>query len=67
MNATYAVVTVIASMVTVLIAVAGLLVALFRRGINEGRLAEILSNLQSLTTDHEARIRVLEAHRASGP
>lgn len=51
---------VVASMFSVAVAVAGLLAALFKRGINEGRLTEILSNLQSIVHDHEMRLRELE-------
>lgn len=56
-------ITLIADVVTVMGAVGGLLIALFKKGYNDGRLAEILSNLQTYATDHEARIRVLETHQ----
>lgn len=39
---------------------AGFIVSLFRRGLNEGRLTEILSTLQTIASDHESRIRTLE-------
>ena len=52
--------TLITSMVAVVVAVAGLLAAIFRRGQNEGRLTEILSELRRITSDHESRIRILE-------
>ena len=60
-NALY--ITLIADVVTIMVAVGGLLVALFKKGYNDGRLAEILSNLQSITTDLEARMRVLETRQ----
>lgn len=53
-----------ADVITIMTAVGGLMIALFRRGSYEGRQTEILSNLQTLATDHEARIRVLETHRS---
>jgi hypothetical protein len=54
------IVAIIALCFTAVVAVGGLLAALFRRGMNEGRLTEILSTLQTIVSDHEARIRVLE-------
>lgn len=67
----YSLTIVLASMATVFVAVSGLLVAIFKRGrsegVNEGRLTQILANLQTIITDHEARLRVLESHRTPGP
>jgi hypothetical protein len=52
-----------ASCVAVLVAVAAIFTAFYKRGINEGRQTEILSQLAALGADHEARLRVLEQHR----
>lgn len=59
-------ISIAANVVTVLLAIGGVYAALFKRGVNEGRTIEILSILQTQGTDHEARIRVLEAHRTGG-
>jgi hypothetical protein len=64
-NGTVVVIAIAANIVTIMFSMGGMFVALFKRGINEGRTIEILSNLQSLSTDHEARIRVLETHRGN--
>lgn len=55
--------TIVSSMVAVLVAMAGLLVSILKRGQNEGRLMEILSSLKMMMVDHETRIRSLESHR----
>lgn len=55
-----AIVSIIGSMMAVAVSVAGLLAAIFKRGENEGRLTEILSQLTAMTADHEARLRALE-------
>lgn len=52
----------IAACVAVVVAVAGLFAALYKRGLAEGRLMEILSQLAKIDQDHETRIRALEAH-----
>lgn len=49
-----------ANAVTIIGGVISLLILTRRNGINDGRQIEILSNLQSLASDHETRIRVLE-------
>jgi hypothetical protein len=49
-----------ASCVAILVAVAAIFTAMFRRGINEGRQTEIMSQLTALGADHEARLRALE-------
>ena len=55
----------VASMVAVFVALGGVVVALYKRGQNEGRIAEILSHLNYMATDHEARIRALEKLRSN--
>jgi signal transduction histidine kinase len=53
--------TAMAAVISVLVAVSGLLVALYHRGQAEGRLMEILSQLTKIDQDHESRIRTLES------
>ena len=60
MNTTYVIATGIGELVTMMVAVGGLLTAIWKRGKNEGRLTEILSHMETMSADHEARIRVLE-------
>lgn len=55
--------TAAAACVAVLVAISGLLIALYHRGQAEGRLMEILSQLTKIDQDHETRIRSLEASR----
>lgn len=57
--------TAVMASIAVLVAIGGLLVGLFKRGVNEGRLTEILSTLQKIDSDHEIRIRVLEHAEAA--
>ena len=57
---TPAALSVMSSVVAVLVAVCALFAALYKRGMNEGRQTEIMSQLTALGTDHEARIRTLE-------
>lgn len=52
--------TAISAIVAVVVAIVGLLVALYHRGQSEGRLMEILSQLTKIDQDHETRIRSLE-------
>jgi len=61
---TVAIFTMIGSMAAVLVAFTALLAALYRRGQNEGRLTEILSQLTAMTHDHETRLRALEKLKA---
>lgn len=60
MNSTYLVATSIGELFTMIVAVGGLITAIWRRGQNEGRITEILSHLEVAQADHEARIRTLE-------
>ena len=54
------------SSVAVLTAVAAMFASIYRRGLNEGRVTEILSRLTAIAADHEARLRVLECTRSGG-
>ena len=60
MNSTYLIATSIGELFTMIVAVGGLLTAIWKRGQNEGRITEILSHLEVAQADHEARIRALE-------
>lgn len=60
MNSGYLIATSVGEVFTMLIAVGGLVTAIWRRGQNEGRITEILSHLETMTADHESRLRVLE-------
>ena len=43
-----------------LTAVTSTVALLYKRGANEGRITEILSQLTAMGADHEARLRALE-------
>lgn len=60
MNSGYLIATSVGEVFTMLIAVGGLVTAIWRRGQNEGRITEILSHLETMTADHESRLRALE-------
>ena len=60
MNSTYLVATSIGELFTMVVAVGGLITAIWRRGQYDGRITEILSHLEVAQADHEARIRTLE-------
>ena len=62
---TVAIFTMIGSMVAVVVAIAALLAALYKRGQNEGRMTEILSQLTTMAQDHETRLRTLERVKAA--
>lgn len=49
-----------ANAVTVVGGIISLLIMTRRNGVADGRQIEILSNLQSIATDHESRLRGLE-------
>jgi hypothetical protein len=53
----------IGSSVAVLTAVAAMFASIYKRGLNEGRVTEILSRLTTEAADHEARLRALESAR----
>lgn len=65
MNAV-ALISALASLAALLVAVAAIFTAVYKRGQNEGRLTEILSHLTQMGTDHEARLRALEQARTTG-
>jgi hypothetical protein len=57
---------VISAAIALLVAVASSVTILYKRGQNEGRLTEILSQLTTMSADHEARLRVLERTSTTG-
>jgi hypothetical protein len=57
---TVLVVSMIADLVTILAAMSGVFAVLLKRASNEGRITQILSDLQSGYADHETRLRVVE-------
>lgn len=52
------------SIASLLVAVAAIFTAVYKRGQQEGRVTEILSQLTTMMADHETRLRTLEKARA---
>lgn len=50
----------ISAALALFVAVASSVTTVYKRGQNEGRLTEILSQLTTMNADHEARLRTLE-------
>lgn len=57
---------VLSAAIALLVAVTSSVTTLYKRGQNEGRLTEILSQLTMMSADHEARLRVLERTSTTG-
>jgi hypothetical protein len=55
--------TLVMACVAMIVAVTSALIGVYKRGQNEGRLTEILSQLTAMSADHEARLRTLEKSR----
>ena len=57
---------VLSAAIALLVAVTSSVTTLYKRGQNEGRLTEILSQLTTMSADHESRLRALERTFSKG-